>query len=441
MLRAWSWCNGDGTARQTGAGSAGQVILVPDARQSVCRLLEVPDAPQDQIQRMVGLRLEVELPYPPDQSTWACRRLPGDGSSGSMEPVLLIAQATASLESAEAQLAAKDLSGASVVFAAAALIELAKGPEESGVIVAAAHVERDRALLAISRQGALCYTRHLRIGPERAGGNGASEQWLNRLIRELKQCLLDYGARTGFGAPAVLRIAGDGISHDSDYLALEAGLEMPVEPVSPPPSLAVEKLDALDGDLAADFPLATGALLGYYRARIGTPVAAPLLRPARPAAGLRLKRSVARLLAINAALVLALVLSFSLVQRGRLAAADRFVRESKGLVHEMEVLKEEVDILRYEEGQRVSILEILMALGDVLPPELKVESLNLDPKGHVTMTGTAKSVESVSDALVQGLKQSPRFKDPQFKGASPGKDGFSFTLTFDLAGAGEGGSR
>jgi len=414
-------------------GHGGSMLFIPDARQSVCRLLDMPDVPQAQLDQLVALRLEVELPYPPQESTWACRRLPA--SEDGVGPVVLIAQATKSIREAEVALRPGDSGSAGVIFAGAALLDLAGASGDTSQTIAVAKIDRDRALLAIARGGALCYARHLRLPAERAGGNGASEQWLHGLTRELKQCLFDYSLRTGSPAPSELRVAGEGIHSGSDCTALETGLEMPVALVDAPEVLFVSDSASIEGDLAAEFALCTGALLGYYRERSGLPSAAPALRPARMGRGLRLKRSMARLLAINAALLIGLVASFFLVRNARLASGDRFVRESKALVQDMEALKEEVDILRYEEGQQVSVLDILMALSAVLPQELKVESMNLDAKGTLIITGTTQSVEAVSDGVTVALERSPLFKNPAFKGATQGKEGYGFTITCDLASA------
>ena len=433
--RRWSASDagGDDAAAAVKHGGERLALFIPDPRQSVCRLLDMPDVPQAQLDQMVALRLEVELPYPPQESTWACRRLPS--ADGARAPVLLIAQATKSIDATEAGLRSRGVFGAGAAFAAAALLDLAYAPDDGSATIAVTRVDRDRALLAIGRGGALCYARHVRLPQERAGGNGASEQWLHGLARELKQCLFDYTMRSGGPAPTVLRLAGEGILLESDCTALETGLEMPVALVAAPDDLFVDDSAAIDGDLAADYALAAGALLGLYRERAGLATAAPALRPARPGGGLRLKRSMARLLAVNGLLIAALLASFFLVRNARLASGDRFVRESKALVQDMEVLKEEVDILRYEEGQRVSVLEILMALSEVLPQELKVESMNLDAKGTLLITGTTKSVEAVSDGVTGALKKSHLFKNPEFKGATQGQEGYGFTLTCELASA------
>lgn len=410
------------------------VCFIPDARQSVCRLLDMPDVPQAQLDQMVSLRLEVELPYPPKESTWACRRLPApEGEAG---PVLLIAQAAKTIAEGEARLADRGVDGTHVVFASAALVELSRMPEDGDATIATAKIDRDRGTLAIGRGGALCYARHLRLLPERVDGNGASEQWLHGLARELKQCLFDYTSRTGCAAPVALRIEGEGILSEDDCIALETSLELAVTLIAPPPCLSLADPEAIDGDLAAEYALATGALLGLYRERAGMATAAPALRTGGAGGGLRLKRSTARLLAINVGLAAVLIASLFFVRSIQLASADRFVRESKAMVRDMEVLKEEVDILRYEEGQQISMLDILMALSEVLPPELKVETMNLDTKGTVVLSGTTKSVEAVSDGVKEALKKSPRFKNPQFKGATQGKGGYGFTLTFELAGGG-----
>ena len=55
-----------------------ETALVTAADRSLCRSLEVAEAPPDQTRKMVALRLETELPYAVEDSLWACERLPGE---------------------------------------------------------------------------------------------------------------------------------------------------------------------------------------------------------------------------------------------------------------------------------------------------------------------------------------------------------------------------
>ena len=55
----------------------GQVILLAGSDRSICRLMQLPQASEEDTRRMVALRLETELPYPVAESLWACERAAG----------------------------------------------------------------------------------------------------------------------------------------------------------------------------------------------------------------------------------------------------------------------------------------------------------------------------------------------------------------------------
>ena len=57
-----------------------QVALISNAKTSVCRLMQMADGTQDETKMMVALRLETELPYPAEKSTWTYMRQNGHGA-------------------------------------------------------------------------------------------------------------------------------------------------------------------------------------------------------------------------------------------------------------------------------------------------------------------------------------------------------------------------
>lgn len=420
-----------GIAEALAPASGRKLLLIPDSRQAVCRLLDMPDVPQPQLEQMVALRLEVELPYPPAESTWVCTRLPA--AEGAHGPVVLIAAATKHIENTESRLTFEGYPGARIVFAPAGLVELARAGEAPGETVAVARIDGEHALLAIGRGGVLCYARHARLEPPNPGGNGAPDVWTAALARELKQCLLDYSVRTGSPAPARLNVAGNGIVTGEQCEALRNHLDVPAHFVEAPGALNIEDPEAIEGDLLRDYAIPVGALLSLCRQRQGLRPAAPALRREGRQGAFQVRRSTLKLIAVNAALLAAFAASIFAVQSIRLSADERFVRESKPVLSQLEALQEEVDILRFEERQRATVLDILLALSEVLPPELKVETLNMDTQGKLSISGTTQSVEAVSDNVTEALKKSTMFKNPQFKGATQGQQGFGFTLTCELA--------
>jgi hypothetical protein len=415
-----------------------EITLVPDSRQSVCRLLEMPPATQRQLEQMVSLRLEVELPYPPEQSTWVCERLPVD-TAGTAN-VVLLAMGTEPIAQVEARLKASGMGLAGIDFAPGGLAELAALDAPDNAPVAIAKIDRGRALLAVVCNGALCYARHARLDEVAIEGNGNFGQWLDSLAQDLKQSLLDYAMRTGHGAPGKLLITGDILTDKAHCAGLEERLNMPATMLQCPDVLRLDN-PMLDKEaLIAEYAVGLGVLISLDRRDGGYPTTTPPLRQKTAASALTLQRASMKLLLVNLVLFLALGLSVFMVQKARMGAADRFAEKSKSFVAAMDKVQEEVNILKYEEGQKRPLLEVLMALSEILPSELKVESINIDRKGKLLITGTTKSVEAVSDDVIEAINNSRLMKNPEFKGATKGKKNLTFTLSCEL-GVGTGGAQ
>lgn len=409
------------------------VALLPELQTCVCRVFDMPGAVGDQVRSMVSLRLELELPYPVAESTWACEaQMNGHGPSGR---VLLIAAATQEIALAEHTLHEWGVRNADVEFAPAALAELALATDVSPGTLAILRVEQTAATLVLVHGRSLCYTRQIRLD----AATGAAEDWIPSLAREVNQSLYDYQLRTGNPRPERLTLvsnANAGVLLD----ALESQLEMPASPLLLPDAFAAPSGVSVD-DLLDEYPACLGALLAMHRrARGETSAAPPLQRQKRAAraAGWRGRRG--QLIAINAALlVLVLLLGFA-VQSVRMSNAEKLIAGSEPIRTGLEKLQEQVEILRFEEKRPRYMLDVLQGMAEVLPPDIKVESLTIDPKGKVALSGTAGSVEAASDAAMTSLRESKMFINPVFHGATKEKDGFGFRITCDLRG-GQGGGK
>ncbi|MDX9975473.1 MAG: hypothetical protein RBU21_20980, partial [FCB group bacterium] len=160
-----------------------EVALLPELLTCVCRVFDMPGAVGDQVRNMVALRLELELPYPVEESTWACEaQTNGHGPSGR---VLLIAASTQEIALAEHMLREWGVRDADVEFAPAALAELALATNASAGSLAILRVEQTTATLVLGHGRSLCYTRQIRL-------DGAAEGWIPSLAREVNQSLYDY---------------------------------------------------------------------------------------------------------------------------------------------------------------------------------------------------------------------------------------------------------
>jgi hypothetical protein len=413
-----------------------QPVLIPEAQRSVCRLIDIADAPPDQMQRIIALRLELELPYPPAQSTWICE--PQTNGDNHASRALLLAAATSEIATAERTLAAWGLRGPTIEFAPAGLAELALAADPSDGAIAVVALEGHDALLVMAHARALCYARHIRL----PAGTHAPQDWAPQLAKEIKQSVYDYLLRTGNPAPESLGVTGAGVAEAGVLETVEQYLEMPVRALALPGAIRLADPAMREASLMADFPICLGVLIAMRRRMRGEPTAAPAFR--RKARGLRAitwRTRAGALAGANLALLGLLVASFFGVQAVQLRADSRLLESSRPLLRGLEGLQEEVDILRYEERRARSMLDTLQALAEALPAEIQIESLAIDARNRLTFSGKANSVEAASDKAITALEKSPAFTKPRFNGATRDKEAFTFQITCELAAGGRGAAR
>ena len=410
------------------------VTLVPDSAKSLCRLLEIADASPDQLERMVALRLEVELPYPVADTTWVYE--PRTNGDGSISKVLVLATASSEIASIEAVLRKSGVRNAAMEFAAGGLAELANAAAPATGTTAVVKLDRDEAVLAIAHDAELCYARHIRLRPVSEEERAPTEEWTTSLAQELRQSLYDYTMRTGNAAPERLLVTGQRMIDEGFIEALKTRLGMSVEAIECPEIFKASTSDAIEGDLLADYSVAIGVLISMRRRMLGEPTAAPpFRRKGRSFGKLEWGNRRFQLFSINAVLLLTFIASLFGVQSLRLNSADRLMRESQPLLQSLERNKEEVDILLFEDRRRRSVLDTMMALSEALPAEIKVETLSIDSKGKISISGKAKTVEMASDTAIAALRASPLFTNPRFNGATLEKKEFSFQLTCEIRGS------
>jgi Fimbrial assembly protein (PilN) len=413
--------------------------LVSNSRKSVCRLLSLAEAPNDQVQRMVSLRLETELPYAVTDSTWVCERQ-ANGSPTSAD-VLVIATATSEIVAAEDELRKRGIRCTGVEFNGAALAELAAAHGSSECPVAVADLGRRDVTLVVAQGGTLRYVRHIQEDLPGDLDAEARAHWLTRVGNELDQSVCDYVLRGTGGPPERMLIVGEGASCEGVAESLGNRLGISVEPAQCPDLFDTTGLTVEDGELLRRFPACAGALLALHRrARGGRAVAPALRQPGRAFAGLNVRDKRTLLIAFNAVLLVCLVAACFVVRATQLAAAGHVVERSRAGLRQMERTQAEVDTLQQESRRQRSTLDVLLALAEVLPKEIKVEKLTVDSKGKITVRGKTKSVKTVSEEVLSAMSASSVFTKPVFLGASStGDDEFEFSITCQLqAGAKRG---
>ena len=426
----------NGVAALLAASNGTAIALIPDAHKSVCRLLDIANAAPDQIERMVALRLEVELPYPAAESTWVCEPcLNGKNASRA----LLIAAPTSEIAKAERALGLGDRRSAGIEYAPAGLAELALAAAPSEGTVAVAGMDHGEAVLVLAHAGALVYTRHIRLEPAACSEEGAIEAWVPQFARDVKQSIYDYLLRTGYAAPDCLHIVGKRMGQTALLEAIEAHLETPVRSVVASGLVRVVKPGLSEGDLIAGFPVCLGVLVALRRRRRGERTASPAFRRERRGfrvADWRSRRGA--LVALNALLCVVFAASVFGVRYVRQNADERLMEQSRPLLGGLQGLQEEVKILEYEDKQARAIVDVMAALAETLPAELQIESVSIDAKGKITLFGKADSVDLVSDKAIPALEASKTFINPKFNGATREKEKYDFQITCELANRGRG---
>jgi Tfp pilus assembly protein PilN len=424
VLAAWTLAPGDppGPAMQQ-AVERSERLLALDSDKAVCRLLALPRATDDQTRRLVANRLQVDLPYPAEESRWNWARLPAEGADPAGR-VLLVAAPAEELRRAQAMspLDGRDCVASLLDISALAELGRAGGEGEATAVVA---LRRGSGILAVVRGGYLRYSRRLSAGGEVADGG---------LVEELDQCLHHYEFSDADIFPKGLLLAGEGAASDSIAEELSRRMGMPVHPLGLPPGVEIAGSSTTPAELAGRYAVCLGALLYLRRRRSGETVGSPALQERRS----RLARSVRWRTAAGIAAVLllsaALIASLFVMRRARIASADRLMNQGRVMNEELERLQSEIAILERETAQRRPMLDILAALAEALPNGVRVTSVSIDSGGRVNMSGTCQSVEDISEKIINALDASPYFAKPQFLGASKDKKGgqLIFRVNCDL---------
>jgi hypothetical protein len=420
----------------------GDVILVSSSETAVCRSIEVPRASADETRRIVALRLETELPYPVAESTWVWERQEAAGTDAGT--VLVTATATAGIAEAEEELRAKKKRCTSVEFDGTCLAELAVACTPSADTVALVSVSGECATLAIADAGELRYVRRIALDAPRTEGVRAAGEWVSRLANELDQSVYDYLLRHGGESPQRILVAGEGMSIEGFVETLETGVTPPVEKAVLPEIVHVPDSAAVSGEVLEGFPECIGALIATHHRLRGERTPAPALRrQVRRFREINLRNKRVALICVNAILLVELIVMAFVVQGGQLKAARRAIDESRPQLQDLALLEDEVEILQYESSRQRSILDALIPITEALPRNTKVETLKIDARGRVTITGRTKSVEDASGKAISAMHASRALANPRFLGATKGAQGedeFSFTITCELRGS-PGGAR
>lgn len=263
----------------------GQVILLAGSDRSICRLMQLPQASEEDTRRMVALRLETELPYPVAESLWACERAVAPEAEGASPArngatsVILLATPMAEIAESEKSLGLTGRSPCAVQLEAGALAELGQAAARPAETVALCRVEDRASDVVILHHGRLRYARRLFSGGPQCGEPDAEER--RKLCDELDQCLHHYALAPDAAAPTRLILTGEGARVPGLAFELGRRVGLPAEVMALPAAVRVEGKEGGAEDLLAEFPACVGALLAALRTLRGERPAAPPLRRSR----------------------------------------------------------------------------------------------------------------------------------------------------------------
>ena len=395
-------------------GSAG--LLVVGSQDCRFRSVDLPPAPDGEVEAMLNLRLETELPWPPDARAWGWQS--HSTKTGIEATVLALpSQDVAALES---ELEAVAWPRESVEAREAGLGQLAAHlvPAGTAAMVAA---DPEGIVVSVVSDGRMVYSRLLSAVP--------GERSSVHIALEVEQTLQHAAWQRGSGGPDAVFVAGDSPDGSLQRELQNAGL--PVRELAPGPGLQVAPKAGDPADVLWRYPACVGALIAEHERRRGNRAAAPLLRGARPKRRLRAPAGVARLAVLNAVMCVALIASAFAVRHVRLRVVNAALTRAEPALAELAPLEDEVRVLQEEAACRTSQLDLLLAVAQALPEGVGVSELRSDRKGHVSIRGTAQSVEVVSKA-VAALEADGRFSDTRFDRTEAAKQGKAFQIDFSV---------
>lgn len=417
-------------ALRAGGGivTAKEAILVVSSRRFVCREIELPALSADELQRMLALRLETELPYALSEATWAFEHR-GAAPRQETANVLLVAIPSEDIAADEHELREAGQTCQVVESSEVSLAQAAVALAPDAQTVAIVAVESTIATAVVVHQGNMTYARSLtNVSAGESGGPAWNEAGMSRLANELDQSLQHYVRRSGRRPPEKLLVVGHPALAVGLVDALAERTSLPVEVPDAPQELGFAEADVDPKEAFIRFASCVGALVATQRRLCDQRTAAPALRVSgRRRAEPALFRVVG-LAALIAVLLVAVVASAFGLRGARLHAATVAVAEANSVLRQAELLEEEVGILRHENERRRSTLDLLLALTEALPKGVMVKDLTIDPKGKVTIHGRAPSVEAASKA-VAALVDSGSFANAQLGRSEHEREGFMFQIT------------
>lgn len=418
-----------------GAGDAGapcRIVMALSSSRMVFRFLSLPPAGGKDLERMVGIQAELELPAGGEGLSWDWCRMP-HGDAGAERIVICGAnrQEVERLRALERRLRVEIELLVPDVFAMARFCK-----EQISPALILSRFDGRLALCAV-RSGAIEYAR---IVPLPAGADeGDDEETAARLAAAVIETNLYVNSeRAGTptaghvvllgedgGKSALVQALGDRLEGSGLSVAQpEQAQEVPRWPAGGGPG----------GEGPAGWEVALG-LAGLARSADS---------PRVNLGGQKRRRRVAELAvllrgagAVVAAAIVALVLAGALgvgLARAKVALVRHTLQAQRDLVKEAGQLRGQKAAFEKAEGEMIDTLAALEELCALTPPEVVATRIDLGREKPCRLEGTVKDPEKLGDFLAK-LNQSPLFEDAfaqHVETAAPNQPAV-FTITFSVA--------
>jgi len=391
-------------------------VLVIAGERAVTRCLVLPTTSREEIEQILRVRLEMELPYEPQTATWAWEERNGAAPGGTK--VFLMAAPTEDIAGAEAVVECHGQRVLEVQTPQTALGQAAVELVGEHGTAAAAAVGNAPTVLALVAGGRLRRSRCMTAA-------GGADESPGPVAAELEQTLRHWCMQDGAENPEKLLLAGEPQLAAAVEQVLTEGVAASAETLAASDLKGLSQAD-LDDEPAA-YAACAGALLALHSRANGGPAAAPPLRRRQVRTGSGRRRRLLALALLDVVLLIGLVAAAFAVRSARLKTVKIQLAKAQAALEDFDVLEEEVQILEAEAEVHRSTLDVLRAVVEALPGGVTITNLEVDPDNRITLQGTTPSVEVLSKAA-SDLEATGMFDELALERVSSGQKGMEFKI-------------
>jgi len=413
-------------AEHRSGARADRIVMALSAPKMFLRFLKLPVAAGKDLERIVAIQTEVELPVAPD--TLACGWCRTAKAASGKQPVAICAtdrndvdrlRALAERARVEIELLALD------PFAVLGFCNAFRAESADPVLVVSRYAGRPMACVIRSRT-----LEYARVGSTACDPPGDARA-LERLAAFVDEALT-YLENERPDLPPLGRLLLIAADSDRDEFSGALGQRLAPRGIH----LEENSLGSLpwkSDEPPAGYEVALGmAALAQDPAAVSANLEAGARRPRVFRAGAAPVRSAALALVTLLALI-ASGWGVTALNRGRIRMADETIQAQRALVDDIAGLRDRKELLENVRAEMVPALEVLTELGTLIPGQVVVQRIELNPDKPCRIEGQIKDPSQLGDFLKK-LDESPLLRKALYQRVetTPGKKISEFALTFLL---------